>query len=74
MIYSIDEYRDKGKGHLIDGKTLDEVYAKVANIIDKDSRFDVLHFRKCNYYGYINNKFSYKRHVVRRASNSIMNH
>lgn len=74
MIYSIDEYRSTGEAHLIDGKTMDEVYAKVANILDKDSRFDVLHFRKCNYYGYINNKFSYKRHVVRRASNSIMNH
>lgn len=74
MIYSIDEYRSTGEAHLIDGKTMDEVYAKVANILDKDSRFDVLHFRKCNYYGNINNKFSYKRHVVRRASNSIMNH
>jgi hypothetical protein len=73
MIYSIDEYRDKGKGHLIDGKTLDEVYAKVAKILERDN-IDVLHFRKCNYYGNINNKFSYKRHVVRRASNSIMNH
>lgn len=52
MIYSIDEFRDKGEGHLI----------------------DVLHFRKCNYYGYFNNKFSRKRHVVRRASNSIINH
>lgn len=73
MIYSIDEYRDKGEGHLIDGKTLDDVYAKVAKILESDN-IDVLHFRKCNYYGNINNKFSNKRHVVRRASNSIINH
>lgn len=73
MIYSIDECRNKGEGHLIDGKTLDEVYAKVAKILERDN-IDVLHFRKCNYYGNINNKFSCKRHVVRRANNSIINH
>lgn len=37
MIYSIDEYRDKGKGHLIDGKTLDEVYVKVAKILERET-------------------------------------
>lgn len=67
MIYSIDEYRNIKEAHLIDGKTIDEVYAKVAKLLDKDSRFDVLHFRKYNYNGNINNELSRKRHAMRRV-------
>lgn len=39
MIYSIDEYRDKGKGHLIDGKTLEEVMQTVKSwLFDAEHR------------------------------------
>ena len=67
MIYSIDEYRNIKEAHLIDGKTIDEVCVKVAKLLDKDSRFNVLHFRKYNYTGNINGELSRKRHAVRRV-------
>lgn len=67
MIYSIDEYRKNNEAHLVSGKTIDEVHAKVAQHMDNDSRYNILHFRKYNYTGNIKTELSRKAHSIRRV-------
>lgn len=67
MIYSIDEYRKNKEAHLISGKTMDEIFAKVAQCMGKESRYNILHIRKYNYTGNISSELSRKAHSVRRA-------
>lgn len=67
MIYSIDEYRKNNEGHLVSGKTMDEIFAKVQECMDKDSRHNILHIRKYNYTGNIKTELSRKAHSVRRV-------